>query len=231
MNGGMAFPPGYEDMESRSERAFVKVSRAVARVVNFLAPGKREAATLLVANERTRRALPFADHPAVFTLPENGVDLDVWRAPERAAANAGTNGVFRLLYSGRLVRWKAVDITLEAIARARAQGVSVELDILGDGPERSRLEALCSDLGIASAIRFHGFVPQSKCVEHFGRADALILNSVWECGGAVVLEAMAMALPVIGPDWGGPADYVDEATGIRVSPTPRATYAERLAAA
>lgn len=78
-------------------------------------------------------------------------------------------------------------------------------------------------------VRFHGFVPQAECVAHFAGADALILNSVWECGGAVVLEAMAMRLPVIGPDWGGPGEYIDDGTGLRVAPTPRGTYAVRLA--
>ena len=56
-----------------------------------------------------------------------------------------------------------------------------------------------------------------------------MLNSVWECGGAVVLEAMAMGLPVIGPDWGGPADYLDASCGILVSPVPRADFPARIA--
>ncbi len=87
------------------------------------------------------------------------------------------------------------------------------------------------DLGLNGAVRFHGFRPQAECAEILQRADALILNSLYECGGAVVLEAMSMGLPVIGPDWGGPADYLDETCGILVHPCPRETYAARIAEA
>ena len=47
---------------------------------------------------------------------------------------------FRLVFMGRLVGWKAVDITLDALACARSPGIAAELDIFGDGPERVLLE-------------------------------------------------------------------------------------------
>ena len=49
--------------------------------------------------------------------------------------------------------------------------------------------------------------------------------------GAVVVEAMALGLPVIASDWGGPADYLDESCGILVSPVPRERFAASLSAA
>ncbi len=227
MNGGMTYPPGYDDLESPATRRFVGFARGVARVLNRLIPGKRRAAVLLVANDRTRRALPFGDHPNVITLVENGVDPSAWPAPPDRTRPPGAP--FRLVFMGRLVGWKAVGITLDALARARAGGVDATLDILGDGPERAGLEAQVARLGLGAAVRFHGFLPQAACAPVLAAADALILNSVWECGGAVVLEAMGMGLPVIGPDWGGPADYLDATCGILVAPAPRASYADRLA--
>jgi glycosyltransferase involved in cell wall biosynthesis len=229
MNGGMTFPPGYEDLESGATRRFVAIARALAWALNRLRPGKRHAAALLVANARSRAALPFPDHPRIVTLVENGVDFSTWKPLPRPTHAAGAP--FRLVFMGRLVAWKAVDITLQALALARAQGVRAELDILGDGPERDRLERRAARADLAGAVRFHGFLPQALCAERLAAADALILNSVWECGGAVVLEAMAMGLPVIGPDWGGPADYLDESCGILVAPVPRESFAERLAKA
>jgi len=227
MNGGMSFPPGYEDLESPATRHFVGLGRAFARVLNRVIRGKRRAAVLVVANDRTRRALPFADHPRIVTLVENGVDPAAWPAPPNRTRTE--DALFRLVFMGRLVDWKVVDITLDALARARAKGIAATLDILGDGPERQGLEAQVARLNLAGVVRFHGFLPQSACAPVLAGADALILNSVWECGGAVVLEAMGMGLPVIGPDWGGPADYLDESCGILVAPVPRATYADRLA--
>jgi glycosyltransferase involved in cell wall biosynthesis len=107
----------------------------------------------------------------------------------------------------------------------------VRLEVLGDGKEHQRLQLLCVELGLEDHVSFHGFMPQAECVEILQGADALVLNSLYECGGAVVLEAMSMGLPVIGPDWGGPADYLDETCGILVHPSPRATYPARIAEA
>lgn len=226
MNGGMVYPPGYEDLESPAMRRFVHFARNGARLMNRLTPGKRKAAVLLVANARTRAALPFPDHPQVIELVENGVDLATWMAPERSPRPAGAP--FRLVFMGRLVDWKAVEITLAALAIARSRGLSVTLDILGDGPERARLEVRAAAPDLSDAVRFHGFLPQKDCVRHLAQSDALILNSVWECGGAVVLEAMSMGLPIIASDWGGPADYLDPSCGILVPPAPRSDYANRL---
>jgi glycosyltransferase involved in cell wall biosynthesis len=132
---------------------------------------------------------------------------------------------------GRLVSWKMVDLTLEAVELSLRQGADVTIDVLGDGPERPRLEQWVKERSLEEAVRFHGYLPQAACAEVVAGADALILNSVRECGGAVVLEAMALGLPVIASDWGGPADYLDDSCGILVSPVPRATFAARLGAA
>ncbi len=228
MNGGMTFPEGYDDLEGHSARLMVGLARRLARVANYLIPGKRRAKTLVVANARTRSALPFHDHPSVIELVENGVDLETWQGPS-AARKPSTGSKLRLVFMGRLVKWKAIDITLDAIALARRSGVDVSLDILGDGDERVALEAYATKLEIDDQVHFFGFRPQTECANLLQDADALILNSVWECGGAVVLEAMSMGLPVIGPDWGGPADYLDPTCGLLVSPVPRDSFAQRLA--
>jgi glycosyltransferase involved in cell wall biosynthesis len=219
MNGGMAYPPGYRDHESLAIRLFMRLGRGASGLINRLVPGKRRAAVLLVANERTRRALPVA-HPRVIELVENGVDFSTWHAPQGVTRGPG----FRLVFMGRLVDWKALDVTLDALARARAArpDLGITLDILGDGPERAAL-------GQPEGVTFHGFRPQADCAQVLAGSHALILNSLRECGGAVVLEAMALGLPVIASDWGGPADYLTPECGILVHPSPRADFAQRLA--
>ena len=229
MNGGMNYPPGYDDLESPTTRRFIRVARALAWGLNRMSPGKRKATTLLVANERTRQSLPFPKHPNIIDLVENGVDLATWKRPVRnPETERPADAPFRLIFMGRLIALKMVDLTLEAVAATRGAGIAVEFDILGDGPERSRLEARAAAPDLAGSVRFHGFLPQADCADHLADADALVLNSVRECGGAVVLEAMSMGVPVIGADWGGPADYLDSSCGILVSPVPRETFADRL---
>ncbi len=223
MNGGMDYPPSYRHHDTTLARGFLRLGRGVARGVNWLIPGKRRAAVLLVANARSRAALPV-HHPQVIELVENAVDFQLWTAPEAVVKADG----FRLIFMGRLIPLKAVDVTLDALARARAQrpDLDIRLDILGDGPERARLAAMAGD-----GVRFLGFLPQAECRDYLAASHALILNSLRECGGAVVLEAMALGLPVVASDWGGPADYVTPETGYLVHPEPPEDFAERLAAA
>jgi glycosyltransferase involved in cell wall biosynthesis len=71
---------------------------------------------------------------------------------------------------------------------------------------------------MADRIHFVGWLSQEECAIHLRDALALLLPSLYECGGAVVLEAMAMSKPVIATDWGGPADYLNASCGILVPP-------------
>lgn len=232
MNGAIDYPPDYHGGGGAARRRVKDAARFGLRMMNHLMRGKLNASLLLVANERTRAALPDPNHPRIRMLVENGVDLDRWQSPPsmRQATGEGA-GQLRLVFLGRLVDWKAVDITLEAVALARASGAKVTLDVIGDGPERAALVSLAQELHLGDHVRFHGFVPQERCAAVIGQADALVLNSLCECGGAVVLEAMAMGLPVVASAWGGPLDYLDERSGILVDPSPRASFPGRLAEA
>jgi glycosyltransferase involved in cell wall biosynthesis len=234
MNGGMDYPPAFRAMQRPVERLLVPLGRRLAGVMNRLIPGKRQAALLLVANERTRRALPAGLTANVAVLVENGVDLSLWH-PDGSRDGAAGGDAVHYVYVGRLVDWKAVDLLLEAFRRAAARA-AMRLTIVGDGPERARLEALALRLGLprgsqAACVEFLGWLPQAACVEALRGCDGLVLPSLLECGGAVVLEAMAMEIPVIATAWGGPADYLDASCGILVEPSSRAALIENLAVA
>jgi glycosyltransferase involved in cell wall biosynthesis len=119
---------------------------------------------------------------------------------------------------------------LEATARA-LHDHDLELHIVGDGVMRSPLESLTANLKLKDCVVFHGFVPQKECARFLMNCDALVLPSLYECGGAVVLEAMAMGLPVIATKWGGPADYLDDTSGILIEPIGRERFIVDLAEA
>jgi len=224
MNGGMNYPPAFAAHEGRTERLFLNWGRASAAALNFLMPGKRRAALLLVANERTHRALPAGTCPRVEEVMENGVDLSLWKTA-RGSSEARDDDTRRgtvFVFMGRLIPLKCVDLLLRAFAAARDQA-SMRLWILGDGPERVRLEQLAIELGLRGGgaddpgvAHFAGWLPQASCLKWLVDADCLVLPSVRECGGAVVLEAMALAKPVIAAAWGGPLDYLDPTCGVLV---------------
>jgi len=211
MNGGMEFPPAFRNTESLLIRLSIPLGRAFTGVMNTLLPGKKRASVLLVANHRTRAGLPSGVRGHVFELPENGVDLAQWQAGFTPAISG------RFVFVGRLVAWKALDIVLHALTQTH----EATLDIIGDGPMLSRWQTLAADLDLEQRVKFHGWLPQSDCARIIARSTALVLPSLYECGGAVVLEAMAMAKPVIATAWGGPVDYLDDSCGILIPPTSR----------
>ena len=139
-------------------------------------------------------------------------------------------GVPRFVFIGRLVDWKAVDLLLHAFQPIAAQTNAV-LEIIGDGAMRPVLETLTSDLGLSDRVTFRGWLSQPECAISLQQSSALVLPSLYECGGAVVLEAMAMSRPVIATNWGGPADYLDDTCGILVDPTSRPDFIAGLTAA
>jgi glycosyltransferase involved in cell wall biosynthesis len=203
------------------------LARSVASVLNFAFPGKRRARLLLVANARTRKALPRGIRSCVVDLVENGVDFTVWHRSEIRTAHSGQ---LRLIFVGRLVDWKAIEIVFEAIAQL-GRDPRLSLEIIGDGPMRPVWEKLAQDMGLNAIVKFSGWMNQENCARRLDSADVLVLPSLFECGGAVVLEAMAMGLPVIATAWGGPIDYLDNTCGILVAPHSRADLVAGFAAA
>jgi glycosyltransferase involved in cell wall biosynthesis len=238
MNGGMDYPCAFRGQRGLAERVLLASGRAGSAVLNRLMPGKRHAATLLVANRRTRDALPAGVCTHVVELVENGVDLTLWRSSaNETAGETARDPVTHFVYMGRLVDWKAVDLLLRAFARSRDRA-PMRLSILGDGSERARLEQLAAELGIAAGgsnapgrVEFVGWLAQAECVQRLAAADGIVLPSLLECGGAVVLEAMSLGKPVIATAWGGPLDYLDDTCGMLVEPIDAATLVERFAAA
>ena len=101
-----------------------------------------------------------------------------------------------LVYAGRLSPHKRVDLLLRAVARL--SGTGVLLDVLGDGPDRARLEALARDLGIVDKVRFFGRLATSEDIwKRMAGARVAVQPSAREGFGLFPLEAMALGVPVV----------------------------------
>jgi glycosyltransferase involved in cell wall biosynthesis len=212
MNGGMTFPKAFEYMSGRVEKVVYKCIRVIATLSNLVIPGKFFADILLVANERTANSLPKFRRGNVIELVENGA----FATKDHAETSNKTEGL-NVIYVGRLVDWKTIDIAIDAVAKSKTKA---QLKIIGDGADRAKLEQYAHSKNAAN-VEFVGMVPHAEVNRYYDEADIFVLPSIRECGGAVVLEAMSRGLPVIATNWGGPADYITESTGFLVDPLSR----------
>ena len=151
----------------------------------------------LATSELTRARVAAQRRGAVEVLP-CGVDLAaVQRAAERGAG-APEGSAAPLVFAGRLLEHKRVDLLLEAVARLPASGTAPLLAIYGDGPDRPRLQALAERLGVGGRVRFHGHVESiGEVWGALGTAQLAVQPSAREGFGLFPLEAMAAGVPVV----------------------------------
>jgi glycosyltransferase involved in cell wall biosynthesis len=227
MCGGMDYPPAFRHLQGPVSRAIEATARAGAQVLNRVFPGKLRAAALIVANDRTRGALPRGTRGRLYGMPESGVELASY--PPIDYATRPDDGVIRFLYLGRLVDWKMVELLVDAFALVAQRLPSARLEIVGDGSELEPLRRRRDALKLADRIELPGWASKPQGLERLRRADVFVLPSLRECGGNALLEAMAVGLPCVVANWGGPGVYVDDTCGLRVEPTGREPYVAGLA--
>jgi glycosyltransferase involved in cell wall biosynthesis len=158
---------------------------------------------LRLANRAIAVSEPVADHiralePGIpVDVVPNGVDLTRFSPHEPADEN------LRIGFLGRLVPNKGADVAIRALALAVASGLRATMSVAGDGPERSRLEALAVQLGVDALVRFVGF--QDAPEIWMREIDVLVRPSTTEGMPLAALEAMAAGVVVVASDVPGNA--------------------------
>lgn len=110
------------------------------------------------------------------------------------------------VHFGRLVNFKGTDLIIRALAKTT---LPIKLDIIGDGPELQHCQALAKSLGLSSRVSFIPWRSHGDLLDSLSDYRAFILPSLADSNGIVVQEAMALGLPTICLDWGGPQLLVD----------------------
>ena len=116
--------------------------------------------------------------------------------------------VTRLLCVGRLTPAKGQVLLVRAMARLRERGVTAQLTLLGDGPDRARVEAEISARALADRVTLTGALRQQQVREQLDTPDTLVLPSLAEGIPVVWMEAMSCGVPVIASDIPGNRDLV-----------------------
>lgn len=112
-----------------------------------------------------------------------------------AAATTAADDTLRLVSAGQLIHRKGIDLLLQAGAALPSSGW--QLDIFGDGPERSRLETLAARLGLGDRVRFRGIVAHDELLTVIAAADGTVLPSRFDGWGMLVSESLAAGTPAI----------------------------------
>jgi phosphatidylinositol alpha-1,6-mannosyltransferase len=135
------------------------------------------------------------------------------------------NGSLVILTVARLVRRKGIKYLIEAMPRVLRSLPDTVLLVVGDGPEKPRLEEEARILGLASRVSFLGKVPEQKLIAFYQASDVFVLPAIVDSEmnteglGVVLLEAMSMGKPVVASGVGGiPEAVVNGETGLLVKP-------------
>jgi glycosyltransferase involved in cell wall biosynthesis len=158
--------------------------------------------------------------PGQFAVVPSGVPIQALRAaaPPREEARARLGlppEAFVIAGIGRLVPIKGFDLLVDALAEIVARVPETHLLLIGDGAERDTLEARAAELGVADRLHITGSV--TDVIGRLAGADVLAAPSRNEGMGRVLVEAMALGLPVVGTRVGGIADViVDNECGLLV---------------
>lgn len=146
------------------------------------------------------------DSPHLSEIP-NGIPL----APPIPRMSVAQ--IRRLIWTGRLSPQKGLDVLLAALALVDASGRRFHLEIVGDGPERAKLEAQCRQSGLDGQVTFVGAISKNEIRDHLAASDVFVLPSRYEGMSNSGLEAMEAGLPLLLTRCGGIDTHVGPATG------------------
>lgn len=123
---------------------------------------------------------------------------------------------FRFICVASLDQNKCVDHVIKAFFKILIEGDDIYLDIVGDGPDRNKLESMSDEMGIADRVKFYGKRNRKEILEVMSSADSLVLASRYETFGVVIIEALALGKPVVATKCGGPESIIRKEDGLLV---------------
>jgi glycosyltransferase involved in cell wall biosynthesis len=212
LNGGLPWPPGFSQLEKQKE--WVANLRHLYRYLPFARSTYRHASAIIAASSQTYAEF-VAYRGKLFFVPEPGIAGSQCVTDSR---NREPSAKLELIFVGGLVPRKACDLALRAAAPLLRSDLA-RFTVVGDGPERERLEQLTKSLGIENAVSFHGWLSHAEVLRHLRSADVFVFPSLRDNGAGVVFEALGTgAVPVVA-DFGGPGDIIHPEVGYKVALT------------
>lgn len=215
LNGGLKTPAHFRELMGQ-DSSWIYPLRHFGKALDVFTGSTRRAAMLLTATESTRKDIPPRYRDKCVSMLENGTDLNLFR-PTLWPESPSPSMPLKILFVGRLIPAKGVTMLLDAV-KVVSETFPVRLEIVGDGPMRGEWEARAKGLGLGETVSFVGNRSLEEVASRLRDAHVFCLPSVRESGGAVLLEAMAAARPIVAVAYGGPGEVIDDGVGEGIKP-------------
>jgi glycosyltransferase involved in cell wall biosynthesis len=210
INGGLPYPKEFR-RELKREREWLRLARGAVNFFPYVRSTYRRSAAILAGGQHTIDHLPIRNRNKVFNMLEVGFNPTTF--PSFSSRPPRESLTF--LFVGRLIPFKCPDIAIAAFGASPCLRHH-RLLVVGDGPDRGRLEEQVRSLGLESTVELLGSRPNSDVAELMRSADVFVFPSIREAGGQAVVEAMASGLPCVVIDYGGPGEIVTNECGVKV---------------
>lgn len=130
-------------------------------------------------------------------------------------SNQSKTSKFKIVCLARLEdHVKNISSLISVIIELIKEGHEIQLDLIGVGKDRNKLEALAGAERLNESVIFHGKILNHKAKEVMSKADCLVLNSNYESFGVAPIEALSVGVPIIVTDCGGPSEYFQDDMGL-----------------
>lgn len=189
----------------------------------------RQATALWVSNGVTHRFLPPEFQAKATIVPPNALRAADALAPERPHPSPATDRPLSLLYMGSCVATRAIPLIFAALAQTHIKAGLI-LKIVGTGPALPEWKAEAARLKVEDRVCFVGGIHHSAIDDFYDAADVFVFPGLRDSGGSSLLEAMSKGLPVVCLDWAGPAEMIDEQSGVKIPVDHPADTLSRIAA-
>jgi len=204
--------------------------RWLFRLDPFFILGHKKAKAILLCNRDAMEAVWRGWRKKTRLFPVNGITSDELSSLSAPSARRPSSP-FTVLSAGRLLPLKGFSWAIRAFGRFAARCPDSEFRIYGEGPDHDALLSLIYELGLEGQVKLLPWVSRDKILAEMKTADVFLFPSLYDGGGAVVVEAMASGLPVICLDSGGPGFHIQGEWGIKIDPRNPEHVVGKIAAA
>ncbi len=173
------------------------VARAASRFNPAVRVSWRRAYAILVQNEETLEALPSSFRRKCTIRPHAATMIQAASVNQDGLVETGLPSI---VCAGRLLPWKGIALAISMMDHLPAW----ELTIVGDGPDRLRLDQLAQRGGVGDRVRFLSWLPQAELWTLLQASRCLVLPSLRDDAPLIVAESQALGVPVVAFDQGGP---------------------------